>query len=261
MILADSIGPLADTFFNTPQETAYHAWQGALLFSFQIYFDFSGYSDIAVGVAYLLGLRLPINFRTPYLSTGPQEFWRRWHISLSTWMRDYLYIPMGGGRGGHLRAAAVLLTTMGLAGLWHGANYTFVLWGVGWGLYILAARFIHLAFVPVAARWILHLALVTILWVFFRSPGLNFALDYLGTMLSFRGWQPPPEAAPPSLVAIGIAGLFLLHALEARANEAISAWHLRRWNHPYVLGLMLGLCVMLVVFPSGAANPFIYFRF
>src|SRR5258707_2250754 len=109
VVLADSLAPVVDDIFYVPPDSAYLAWLGAVLFTFQIYFDCSGYSDIAIGSAYLLGIRLPWNFRTPYVSTGPREFWQRWHISLSTWIRDYLYIPLGGGRGGPVRVAAVLV--------------------------------------------------------------------------------------------------------------------------------------------------------
>jgi len=123
IILADSLGPIVDDIFVLGPATMAEAWTGAWLFTFQIYFDFSGYSDIAIGCAYLLGIRLPLNFRTPYLSTSPREFWQRWHITLSTWIRDYLYIPLGGGKGSMARQLSILLLVMGAAGLWHGASW------------------------------------------------------------------------------------------------------------------------------------------
>ncbi|MBS4044963.1 MAG: MBOAT family protein [Alphaproteobacteria bacterium] len=262
VVLADSIAPIVDEIFAAPPSSAYLAWLGAVLFAFQIYFDFSGYSDIAIGAAYLLGLRLPINFRTPYMSTGPREFWQSWHISLSTWIRDYLYIPLGGARGSWLRAAAVLVGSMALAGLWHGANGTFVVWGAGWGLYILICRSMRGRItLPLLLRWPLHMAIVILLWVLFRSPSFDFALQYLATMLDFSSWQVPTGAVSPWLTGFGVASLFVLHATEYRINRRETLYLLRRWNGPFLWGLCVGLSVLLVLLPSTNANPFIYFRF
>lgn len=263
VLLADSLGPLVDDIFAARPDTAYRAWLGAVLFAFQIYFDFSGYSDIAIGSAYLLGLRLPWNFRTPYMSTGPREFWQRWHISLSTWIRDYLYVPLGGGHGGALRAAAVLLATMGLAGLWHGANYTFVVWGVAWGLYILLGRLLPRAKLPTFVTWLLHTAVVVMLWVIFRSPNLGFALDYLATMLSFRGGLPAAvdDAAPAWLVGFGVGALFALHWAEARLQRRSVLYGLRRIDGSLLRGFLAGLALLIILMPTYNVNPFIYFRF
>ncbi|WP_341894510.1 MBOAT family O-acyltransferase [Ferrovibrio terrae] len=262
VVLADSLAPIVDEIFVASPESAYQAWLGAVLFAFQIYFDFSGYSDIAIGAAYLLGLRLPLNFLTPYMSTGPRDFWQRWHISLSTWIRDYLYIPLGGGRGGWLRAAAVLVGSMALAGLWHGANGTFVIWGAGWGIYILICRSLRdRVMLPLALRWPLHMAIVVMLWVFFRSPSFGFALDYLTVMLDVTAWTVPVGGISPILSGIGIAGLFLLHAAEYRLNRRSTLFVLRRWNGPFLWGLCIGLSLLLILLPSSNANPFIYFRF
>lgn len=261
VVLADSIAPVVDEIFAAPPSSTYLAWLGAVLFAFQIYFDFSGYSDIAIGAAYLLGLRLPLNFMTPYMSTGPREFWQRWHISLSTWIRDYLYIPLGGGRGGWLRAASVLIGSMALAGLWHGANATFVIWGAGWGIYILFGRALrdHI-FLPPAMRWPLHMAIVVLLWVFFRSPSFEFALDYFAVMLDVSRWHVPQDSSP-LLAGLGITALFLLHAGEFRLNHRATLQLLRRWNGPFFWGLCIGLSALLVMLPSSNINPFIYFRF
>lgn len=262
VVLADSLAPHVDEIFAGQPETAYLAWLGATLFAFQIYFDFSGYSDIAIGSAYLLGIRLPFNFSTPYVSRSPREFWQRWHISLSTWIRDYVYIPLGGGRGGRVRAGLVLVGTMAVAGLWHGANYTFILWGAGWGLYILAGRLAPAGWrLPSAIGWPLHMAVILALWVLFRAPSLDYAASYLGTMLSFQGWQPPAEAAPAWMAALGVAGLFALHWLEAGLHRRPTLGTLRRFNSPFVWGLLSMLGVLLAMIPSMAANPFIYFRF
>ena len=140
-MIADSLASHVDDIFNAGPAGAAAAWLGAWLFTFQIYFDFSGYSDMAVGMARLFGIRLPVNFRQPYLSRSPREFWQRWHITLSSWIRDYLYIPLGRSRdGGRARQMAVMVGVMGLAGLWHGASWTFAIWGVAWSVVILLWR-------------------------------------------------------------------------------------------------------------------------
>jgi alginate O-acetyltransferase complex protein AlgI len=263
VLLADSLAPLVDDIFATRPDTAYRAWLGAVLFTFQIYFDFSGYSDIAIGSAYLLGIRLPWNFRTPYVSASPREFWQRWHISLSTWIRDYLYIPLGGSRGGPWRAGAVLVGTMALAGLWHGANYTFIIWGAAWGVYILLVRMLPPARVPMPLTWLLHIVIVILLWVVFRSPNLDYALAYLGTMLSFRGGGPALSdgAAPAVQVAAGVAALFALHWAESLLQNRRVPLMLRRRDGPTWRGLFAGLIVLLVLMPTYNISPFIYFRF
>ena len=263
VLLADSLAPLVDDIFVVRPESAYQSWLGAILFMFQIYYDFSGYSDIAIGSGYLLGIRLPWNFRTPYLSLGPREFWQRWHISLSTWIRDYLYIPLGGGRGNPAKAALVLLATMAIAGLWHGANYTFVVWGAAWGLYLLVGRMLPLERMPAALRWPMHMLVVILLWVFFRSPNLSYALEYITTMISFRGGLPSPadDAAPVPMVIAGIVSLFALHWAEAFLQCRRSLLVLRRIDGPLVRGLFAGLAFILVLIPTYNVNPFIYFRF
>lgn len=262
VVFADSLAPLVDEIFATQPDSAYVAWLGATLFTFQIYFDFSGYSDIAIGAAYLLGLRLPLNFLTPYMSSGPREFWQRWHISLSTWIRDYLYIPLGGGTGPWPRAALVLIGSMALAGLWHGANFTFVVWGTAWGLYIWAGRIWPKALrLPGMVRWPVHMTLVVILWVLFRSPDMDFALAYLQQMANLENWQIPPHRAPAVFAAAGIAGLFVLHAMEYQLNSLRTVRFLRRHDGPFLRGGMLAIAVLLVLLPSNTVNPFIYFRF
>ncbi|PJI41991.1 MBOAT family O-acyltransferase [Ferrovibrio sp.] len=262
VVFADSLAPLVDEIFMAPPESAYLAWLGAALFTFQIYFDFSGYSDIAIGAAYLLGLRLPVNFLTPYISLGPREFWQRWHISLSTWIRDYLYIPLGGRHGTWIRSAIVLVASMALAGLWHGANITFIIWGTAWGIYILLGRLWPCrleVFAPL--RWLVHMLIVVALWVLFRSPSFDFAMDYFRAMLSVSNWSIPEHGAPAGYVCTGIAGLFVLHWLEARAAGRPAVLILRRYDGPLLWGCLISISLILVLIPTAAVNPFIYFRF
>lgn len=265
VFLADSLAPVVDDIFYLESPSIYQAWLGAWLFSFQIYFDFSGYSDIALGCAYLLGIRLPWNFRTPYMSVSPREFWRRWHITLSSWIRDYLYIPLGGNRGGPLRQVATLLLVMGLAGLWHGADFTFIVWGLGWGAYIALTRVVD--FSAMATRypattplvWLGHMFVIVVLWVFFRADDLNAAVSYLRAMFS------PAEFAPEAgagLCVLGCLALMGLHVLEAKLLQTkANIYYLRRINRPFIYGVLFGLCLWLVMLPSYEVNPFIYFRF
>ena len=263
IVFADSLAPLVDDIFHAGPGSAQEAWTGAWLFTFQIYFDFSGYSDIAIGCAYLLGIRLPVNFRTPYMSRSPREFWQRWHITLSTWIRDYLYIPLGGGRGPAARQLAVLVGVMGIAGLWHGANLTFVIWGLAWGLYIGAHRFAAARVSQPTGRAIHvlayagHLFVIVCLWVLFRAENLGVALAYLDVMFSAPA-VPGPDAVP---VLAGCAALLGLHWAEARGVAACARFRARRWNTPLVWGFLAGVCLWLVILPSYTQNPFIYFRF
>ncbi len=270
IIFADSLGPIVDDIFVLGPATMAEAWTGAWLFTFQIYFDFSGYSDIAIGCAYLLGIRLPLNFRTPYLSTSPREFWQRWHITLSTWIRDYLYIPLGGGKGPMARQLTILLLVMGIAGLWHGANVTFIVWGVLWGSYIGLHRLavVYLPALPSAERllksitskiilWGFHIAIIVCLWVFFRAENSTAAMDYLSVMFSV----PADFSDHAVLVFCGCAALMGLHYVEARGMRLASRFAVRRWNRPLLWGFLGGICLWLVVLPSYTQNPFIYFRF
>lgn len=263
--LADSLAPHVDALFAQGPADVFSAWLGAILFAFQIYFDFSGYSDIAVGLGYLLGFRIPFNFRQPYLAMGPREFWQRWHITLSTWIRDYIYIPLGGSHvGGQLRQAAVLLLTMGLAGAWHGANWTFVIWGMCWGAYIMVWRILEQ---PLAAlgrgRWIVHIVAVLVLWVFFRSPSLDSALTYLAAMFGDASGllSVASGGMEQLLILAGVALLAFTHRAEAWLMDMRHLGFLRRHDGPFLQGVILGLCIWLVINPKPLANPFIYFRF
>ena len=283
IILADSLAPFVDDIFLAVPDNAFVAWTGAWLFAFQIYFDFSGYCDIAIGCAFLLGLRLPTNFRTPYLSTSPREFWQRWHITLSTCIRDYLYIPFGGNKGGLIRQFVVLVAVMGIAGLWHGAGWTFVVWGTLWGIYMGVVRAAQqwlgapnretvvprpLGFM-VGLSWLPHLAVVLCLWVFFRAPNIEFAITYVGVMFGAGSgaglWPQWP------LAAAGGAGLMLLHLGESRllghgrrtdlGVDRSMIVLMRRLERPLWRGLLAEVCFWLVVLPTYGNNPFIYFRF
>ncbi len=267
IVLSDSLAPFTDEIFTLGPAGAAMAWLGAWLFAFQIYFDFSGYSDMAVGMAWLLGIRLPFNFATPYLATSPREFWQRWHITLSTWIRDYLYIPLGGSRGGGgLRQAAVLIGVMGLAGLWHGANWTFVAWGILWGLAIAVWRLFgeQLDTIPPGLRWLLTILIVLTLWVFFRAPDVGNAINYISVMWGGNASGTAnylSTAGSSLLVALGAAALLALQHGERFLAGRWTLLSLKRLDGHFVRGFIIAIIAWLVIMPKTNINPFIYFRF
>jgi alginate O-acetyltransferase complex protein AlgI len=259
--VADLLAGPADSLFRaTSVPSALEAWTGALAFTGQIYADFSGYTDIAIGVALLLGFVLPPNFELPYLATSPIDFWRRWHLSLSTWLRDYLYIPLGGNRNHRYRN---LLITMLLGGLWHGANWTFVLWGLYHGLllvvaHVLVGRFPALKKTPSAAvRWAKRLGtlyLVVLGWVLFRAESLPAALRV------FKGMHVPTVASgftwPEVLTLLFVvAGLVLCHVASALAEKT----GLRQRSS--VLWPVVAACMAVAMALGMPGHNFIYFQF
>lgn len=199
VVLADGIAPYADAVFNPVDAgqtaTAAEAWLGALAYTLQLYFDFSGYSDMAIGISLMFNVKLPYNFNSPYRSTNISDFWRRWHISLSSFLRDYLYIALGGNRRGAVRRYANLGITMLLGGLWHGASWSFVLWGGLHGLYLminhgwraLCGKALHQQLAGLRsyrlASWLLTMLAVIVAWVFFRATTLEGALNMLQAMV------------------------------------------------------------------------------
>jgi alginate O-acetyltransferase complex protein AlgI len=271
MVFADRFGLAADDFFghikSHPGPVA--AWTGVLAFTFQIFFDFSGYTDIARGCALLLGIRFPLNFRRPYLARNVAEFWQRWHMSLSAWLRDYLFFPLGGNRGGRLRTYRNLMLTMLLGGLWHGASWNFVVWGGLHGLFLVVHRLFGRAMVRlgleerlanpllVPVRIGLTLLSVVLAWVFFRARTFGDAGRVLGAMFS-GGW-----AVHDSLLGPGAIALILISAVLAvleekhRLLERIQRGGLGAQTAIYAVQL---LCLELFAVTE-AQVPFIYFQF
>ncbi|MBV6390602.1 MAG: Peptidoglycan O-acetyltransferase [Nitrosomonas europaea] len=199
IVLADGIAPYANAVFDATaagySPTAFEAWIGAVAYTLQLYFDFSGYSDMAVGLSMIFGVRLPFNFASPYRATNISEFWRRWHMTLSAFLRDYLYIPLGGNRHGNLRRVINLMVTMLLGGLWHGASWTFVVWGGLHGLYLVAHHSVGNVFTRYLARllprtatvlvaWLITMLAVIVAWVFFRAVDFTSASTILSAMFS-----------------------------------------------------------------------------
>ena len=228
----------------------------SVAFAWQIYFDFSGYTDMARGVARLLGIRLMLNFNNPYMATGLADFWRRWHISLSTWFRDYFYIPMGGNRKGEFNTYRNMCLTMVISGLWHGATWNFVIWGALHAAYRVLTRSLessrfYLERVPTFVKQLFVFALVTFAWIFFRARTLGDAWTIVKRIFT-SGWSDP---ACPVLILALIASVWLYQVL----YESRLRWTLR--PAPVRVGLVVLMVLYLVVMRPAGIQEFIYLQF
>ena len=233
-------------------------------FAFQIYGDFAGYSNMARGMSKLMGIELNVNFRYPYFVTSPQEFWRHWHISLSTWLRDYLYIPLGGNRGTSFATKRNLFLTMVLGGLWHGAAWTFVLWGMYQGLVLAVARTIQEFGIPVRRTW-QRVVLVVIMfhvtcygWLIFRAQSAGQIVDFtrrLATDLTFTSTTLYSLLQPLALI---VAPLLLVHAYQARHDDDGAVVRLPIVTRYAVYGAVFWL---VLIFGNFEGAEFIYFQF
>jgi alginate O-acetyltransferase complex protein AlgI len=258
VLVADGLASFVDNALKDYQQlSTAGAWLAMLGYAFQLYFDFCGYSDMAVGLGYMFGLRIPQNFNSPYKALDPSDFWRRWHISLSTCLRDYLYIPLGGNRHGEWQTYRNLMLTMLLGGLWHGANWTFVVWGAYHGLLLALHRRFGAAWdvLPALMRQLLMFILVTVGWVFFRATDFTMATHLLSAMFT-------PTAG------LGIAngnvflGLLLLAAWWGMVGpNAFDLQARLHWKPRYgfALAVFFGACVSTMM--SGGSSPFLYFQF
>src|SRR5215470_854982 len=265
---------LADSFLSHVAESVYDgdkvpgaldAWAETLAFSGQIFCDFAGYSTTAIGAALCLGFAMPDNFRFPYAAVGFSDFWRRWHITLSSWLRDYLYIPLGGNRHGARRTYAALMGTMLLGGLWHGANWTFVVWGGLHGLYLSGERWLRARFkgftpgrVTLAGLALLTFLLVNITWVFFRAKTFEGAGTVLTGMAGMQAKAEPIIGAGPMIIAMVIvSAIFGTHlTMRNTTLEAVVA----RAPAVAVCGVW-GLMAFAIIIAQGAGSAFIYFQF
>lgn len=258
IFLADRLALFVDPIFANPgMYDSPTTWLAALAYSLQIYFDFSGYSDMAIGAARMMGYDLRVNFNFPYLSRNVSEFWRRWHISLSTWVRDYLYIPLGGSRKGPKRTAINLAISMTLCGLWHGAAWTFTAWGALHGLALIINRYIPDAkqtTIRSILGWCATMLFVVVGWVLFRSPTFETAGKMLEQM--FLPHDGLNWIAPFPLFVI--AATSLLHLVEVKSNWMLSIYREFKWYTPAILFSLLWLSTIYA--PQGFA-PFIYFQF
>lgn len=275
VIIANTCGSLADSIIDAPitDVSTSVAWLGIVAYSLQIYFDFSGYSDMAIGIGRMLGFRILENFNFPYISTSIQEFWRRWHISLSSWFRDYVYIPLGGNRKGSVRTYVNLLTVFFLTGMWHGATWSFIFWGLFHGVFLILERVGFKKFleqIPSPIAWAYTILVVSIGWVFFRIEEFGDAFSYTQVLFGFDGSNInsiynylnretltvlvlgmvfstpiPKELITRTMTRLRLGTSFLIWPTEIAKT--------------LIFMLMFGLCVMYE--NAGSFNPFIYFRF
>jgi D-alanyl-lipoteichoic acid acyltransferase DltB (MBOAT superfamily) len=257
-VIADSCASLANAAFDGHLGSNFFSTCiGVYAFAWQIYGDFSGYSDIARGSAQLLGFHFMLNFRQPYLANSLQDFWRRWHISLSTWLRDYLYIPLGGNRKGSLRTYENLLITMLLGGLWHGANWTFVIWGGIHGAWLSLERFFTREGTAIRPyNRILGLIVVGLSWVFFRSKSLTEAFRMLGSLSHFE-WQ---RQYGPEILFLGIVSALIL-AVDLRLEAFGEEYIFQRSNLIAPVCTAAVMAVIMVILAASETNAFIYFQF
>jgi len=267
VVLADAFfAPAADAVFSQPAQAGFMgAWVGVLAFSSQIFFDFAGYSTCAIGAALCLGFVLPENFRFPYGAVGFSDFWRRWHISLSTWLRDYVYIPFGGNRNGLGRTRINLMATMLIGGLWHGAAWTFVVWGGLHGLLLVieqtikkrfgSVRLEHQVILPFLLAALTYFC-ICLTWVFFRAQDFDDAWILLYQMVRVDAAL-PQIVDHPAWVALGAVGLFVFHFAMRQKSPARLAWLMPLWARAFLLAFML-ICLSLV---PGDDRAFIYFQF
>ena len=259
VVIADYLGrTVVDPVFGVPQ--AYHAPDvllAAYAYAAQIYCDFSGYTDIAIGLALLMGFVFPQNFNSPYRATGFRDFWRRWHMTLSRFLRDFLYIPLGGSRGSRLFTYRNLMITMVLGGLWHGAAWTFVIWGAFHGVGLVCEHAFGGRFrTPVSLRWFVTFHLVVLGWILFRAQGIGNVWSFLSRLGSPGS---PTLWTAPVLLAIAVA--IGPQLLPPRPVERLQEWVGR--FRPELLAVALGVLILFVAatVPSDGVPPFIYFRF
>jgi alginate O-acetyltransferase complex protein AlgI len=276
VLIANIVAGPADKIFAMPpdQLTAGHAWLGIVCYTLQIYFDFSGYSDMAIGLGSMFGFNFPENFRWPYIARTVQDFWRRWHMSLSTWFRDYVYVPLGGNRVSRARTYVNLVVVFFLCGLWHGASWNFVIWGLYHGAFLVAERLGLASRVERLWRPLRHaylLIVVMIGWVFFRAETLPGAIAFLKAMAGQGLGRPTPFTVTwhltPELWLALVAGIigsapivsaatrWRARSIEVRPRRAVF------WDTAAMATLMLLLVGSIAQIAARTYNPFIYFRF
>ncbi len=281
VVFADQLALIADPVFASPETaSSFEILIGTYAFAFQIYFDFSGYSDIAIGTAALLGFRFPRNFAHPYIALSFRDFWRRWHMTLSRWLRDYLYISLGGNRKGRWRTSRNLFLTMLLGGLWHGASWNFVFWGMLHGLYLAAERLwvalssrmkgtsrqsdvsgderhgVMIQPVQKLIRWLLVFHAICFAWIFFRAD--SFA-DSLLMIQSLTQWQSSGTAfAGNSFAVLFVLAMPVLHWIGSSLDLTTRAGQMSTLQYSAVI---VTAVIIMVVFAPGQSDPFIYFQF
>ena len=269
VIIADRVGML----WNNVQTIGFNsistplAWLGAVAYSMELYFDFAGYSMMAVGLGKMLGFQIPVNFRFPYISKSVTEFWRRWHITLGRWFRDYVYIPLGGNRVSKSRHIFNLMVVWFLTGLWHGAAWNFVAWGLYYGIILIIEKYILspvLDKLPSVVRHIYSIVLVVIGWVLFFSPSLGGAARYLGMMFG-AGAHGVADRESLYLLTTNLV-LWIILIIGSTPLTDVRYQHMlrqKKWNTTLLNGIVYAvlfiLCIAYLV--TETYNPFLYFRF
>ena len=272
VIIADNVAPVADAVFGLPagEHDFLSSWIGAIAYALQIYFDFSGYSDMAIGLAMMFGIRFTENFHRPYASRSITEFWRRWHVTLSSWFRDYLYIPLGGNRGGTLATYRNLLLVFAATGLWHGAAWTFFAWGLFHGAFLVLERLLFRA--PLEAmragflRYVYCLPAVLFGWVLFRADTLAVALGHWSAMLwpfepvSFALLSERTAVTPYSAAALVVGAMIFFLPGEISFGRRLTELSARRpsFDLAYTAGALVFSGVLVL---ASKYSPFLYFRF
>jgi alginate O-acetyltransferase complex protein AlgI len=281
VIIANPMGEIADIAFGTELgEVGFAmAWIGVICYSLQIFFDFCGYSDMAIGLGRVFGFKFPENFNFPYISRSIREFWRRWHMSLSSWFKDYVYIPLGGNRGSKFRTYVNLMIVFLLCGLWHGASWAFVVWGLYQGFFLAIERMKFGSLLGALPKFMQHFYAILVFmigWVFFRSETLSYGVGYLGNMVNVGDWAMTSEMRLAidnnyNLMALGLGLLLSMPVMgwmkqrlagkfgerfggKAGANSVV-VWIGDFW----LIGIVLMWSIVRV--GAGTHNPFIYFRF
>ena len=267
VLLANSIGALWDTISALPasEMSVAAAWLGIIAFAFQIYFDFSGYSDMAIGLGKMLGFEFLENFNYPYISRSITEFWRRWHISLSTWFRDYVYIPLGGSRHGRGKQIRNLMIVWLLTGFWHGASWNFMLWGIYFGVILILEKFVLKPILERLPKVLQHgyaLVLIMLGWVLFAFTDLDAGLTYLKTMF---GWGSVSLINARTLFYLRDYGLLLIIMILASTPLGHQLYETKirghRWEGAMPLLIAAGLILCTAYLVDASYNPFLYFRF
>ncbi|WP_390911100.1 MBOAT family O-acyltransferase [Pseudosulfitobacter sp. SM2401] len=263
VLIADNVAPLADRMFALSNPTGAESWLGALAYSIQLLFDFAGYSSMAIGLGLMIGFQFVENFNAPYTSKSITEFWRRWHISLSLWLRDYLYLPLGGNRRGAARTYVNLALTMVLGGLWHGANWTFILWGAWHGIWLAAERALGAksksTVWPTLIAWPVTMTVVMIGWVMFRAATVSDAINVYTGMIGLNGWSLSASTAwqiQPTEIAALMLGSVIAVLGQRLSNVTIQMPAGLRLTSTFAL---MGVACMALL--AQTHSPFLYFQF
>lgn len=260
ILIADMVSKIADTAFSMDGISANMAWMGIIAYSIQIYFDFSGYSDMAIGLGRIFGFHFLENFDYPYISKSIREFWRRWHMSLGGWFRDYVYIPLGGSRCAEIRVYLNLLVVFFLTGLWHGASWNFVVWGIWYAIFLIGERFLEKRYskvrIPRTLKYLYTCLVIMIGWVFFRAETCGAALNYIRAMFSFRFDHAPAINISLECTTMLVMGIILSMPVYRICHERI------KFSKVLFDVFAIACFALSILYMVGNGfSPFLYFRF